>query len=83
MPYSAGEVAWAKWAPDGNSILCVRHDENGVGNIWSVPIDGKPPRRMTNFESERIFAFDVSPDNRLVVSRGNRVTDVVLIKNVK
>jgi eukaryotic-like serine/threonine-protein kinase len=28
-----------------------------------------------------IFAFDVSPDNRLVISRGSVVRDVVLIKN--
>jgi hypothetical protein len=54
-----------------------------VGTIWSVPIDGKPSKKVTNFDSDQIFAFDVSPDGRLVLSRCKHVTDVVLIKNVK
>lgn len=58
--------------------------ENGVANIWSAPIDGKTsPKKVTNFQSDRIFAFDVSPDNRFAISRGVRVSDVVLIKNVR
>ena len=82
MPVPASDVSQFKWAADGKSILYARR-ENGVGNIWSVPIDGKAPRKITNFDSERIFAFDVSPDNRLVISRGHMVSDVVLIKNVR
>ena len=82
MPFSAGEVGWFQWLPDGRSVLCERH-QNGVGNIWSVPFDGKAPSRITNFESDHIFAADVSPDNRLVISRGRNTSDVVLIKNVK
>jgi hypothetical protein len=30
-----------------------------------------------------IFSFAVSPDNRLVISRGINVRDVVLISNVR
>jgi Tol biopolymer transport system component/tRNA A-37 threonylcarbamoyl transferase component Bud32 len=82
MPATAGEVAAFKWSADGKSILYARN-ENGVGNIWSVAIDGKAPRKITNFDSEQILAFDVSPDNRLVISRGHQVNDVVLLKNVK
>jgi Tol biopolymer transport system component len=86
MPVSEGDVGcfcWLKWAPDGKSFLYFKYD-NGVANIWSAPTPGnKPPRRITNFQSDRIFAFDVLPDNRLVISRGERVRDVVLIKNVK
>jgi Tol biopolymer transport system component len=71
-----------KWAPDSKSILYARN-ENGVGDIWSVPIDGRAPRQLTTFNADSIFAFDVSPENRLVISRGNFVSDVVLIKNVR
>ena len=70
------------WAPDGKSILYV-DVTNGVGNIWSAPLDGKPPRKLTAFDADQIFAFDVSPDNRLAISRGSVVRDVVLIKNVR
>jgi Tol biopolymer transport system component len=82
MPVPAGGVVAFKWAPDGKSILYARN-EHGVGNIWSAPIDGKAPRKLTAFDSEEIFAFGVSPDNRLAISRGSWTRDVVLIKNAK
>ena len=88
MSVTAGEVnpyqesyGYA-WAPDGKSILYL-HMENGVENIWSAPLDGKAPKRLTSFDSQSIFAFGVSRDNRLAVSRGTSVVDVVLIKNVR
>ncbi len=80
-----GQGTWGafRWAADGKSIL-FRRNESGVENIWSVPLAGGAPRRITNFDSDQlIFAFDVSPENRLVISRGNWVSDVVLIKNVR
>jgi Tol biopolymer transport system component len=70
-------------APDGRSILFLQHDRDGVGNIWSVTLDGKPARKISDFRSDLVFAFDVSPDGRLVIVRGSRVSDVVLIKNVR
>jgi Tol biopolymer transport system component len=83
MPVSRGEVGRIKWAPDGKSFLYSKI-ENGVANIWSAPIDGKTsPKKITNFQSDRIFAFDVSPDNRLAISRGIQVSDVVLIRNAR
>lgn len=83
MPVSSGEVRVIKWSPDGKSFLYSK-TENGVANIWSAPIDGKtPPKKITNFQSDRIFAFDVSADNRLVISRGAWVSDGVLIKNAR
>jgi Tol biopolymer transport system component len=79
MPVPVEKVAAVRWAPDGKSILFSQ--KTGVGNIWSVPLDGKAPRKLTTFDSDSIFAFDVSPENRLVISRGSFVRDVVLIKN--
>ena len=70
MPVSEGEIGSIKWSPDGKSFLYSKF-ENGVANIWSAPIEGKAThKKVTNFQSDRIFAFDVSPDNRLVISRG-------------
>ena len=48
MPVTASEVTQYRWAPDGKSIL-YSHAENGVGNIWSAPLDGKAPRKLTAF----------------------------------
>lgn len=62
----------------------MRHHENGVGNIWSARLDGgAKPTKVTSFESDRVFAFDVSPDYRLLMSRGTFESDVVLTKNVR
>ena len=83
MPIPASQAVRFRWAADGKSILYSRN-ESGVDNIWSVPLAGGAPRKITNFDTDQIiFAFDVSPDNRLVISRGNWISDVVLIKNVR
>jgi len=83
MPIPVNQFVQLRWSPDAKSIVYPRN-EGGVGNIWSVPLTGGAPRRITNFDSDqRIFDFDISPDNRLVISRGNWVSDVVLIKKVK
>jgi hypothetical protein len=82
MPFSIeGDAVWA-WSPDGKAIMCERK-ENGVGNIWWIPLDGKPPKQLTAFDSDLIFAFDVAPDGRIAMSRGQWVGDVVHIGNVK
>jgi Tol biopolymer transport system component len=67
------------WSADGRAVLYV--DTRGrVSNIWSQPIDGGPPKQLTNFKSELIFVFDFSRDGKqLAVSRGSVSNDVVLI----
>ncbi len=82
MPIAFGEAELFKWAPDGKSILYSR-TKGGVSNIWSAALEGKAPSQLTHFDSDRIFAFDVSPDNRLVIARGNFAIDMVLIENVR
>jgi hypothetical protein len=82
MPVAADEVDGFAWAADGKAILYARN-ENGVGNIWSMPLEGKSPKKLTTFVSDVIYSFSVSPDKRLAISRGNFLLDVVLIKNVR
>jgi hypothetical protein len=54
-----------------------------VDNIWSASIDGRETKQITNFTSGRIFAFDVDPNGQLAMARGNWVTDIVMVKEVK
>jgi serine/threonine protein kinase/Tol biopolymer transport system component len=71
------------WTPDGRSVLFV-DARNGVSNVWSQPIDGGPPKQLTNFKSDLIFEFDLSNDGKqMALSRGNIANDVVLIADVK
>ena len=69
--------------PDGRSIAYfVRKD--GVGNIWSQPIDGGTPKQLTNFTSEVIRSFDFSPDGKqIAVTRATDTSDVVLISGFR
>ena len=82
MPAAIDDVgAWA-WSSDGKAIMYAQN-EKGVGNIWSMPLDGERPKKLTAFDTDRIYAFDVAPDGRLAMSRGDYVTDVVHIRNVR
>jgi len=81
MPVAVDDVdAWA-WSPDGKALMYVQN-EKGVGNIWSMPLDGKPPKKLTAFDTDRIYAFGVAPDGRMAMSRGDYLSDVVHIRNV-
>ncbi len=72
-----------RWTPDGRSILYVA-DRNGASNVWSQPADGGAPKQLTDFKTDLIWTFDLSPDGKqLVMSRGRNVDDVVLISNAK
>lgn len=72
-----------RWSEDGREIVFVNMDK-GVSNLWAQPVDGKAPRQITNFTSDRIFWFDFSPDGKqIAVSRGAITGDVVLIKEFR
>jgi Tol biopolymer transport system component len=72
-----------RWAPDGGALTYVDCPE-GVCNFWSQPVDGGPPKQLTNFESDQIWSFDLMPDGkRLVCSRGNPKGDLVMISNFR
>jgi Tol biopolymer transport system component len=71
------------WAPDGKSVLSV-DNRNGVSNLMSLPLDGHPPKQVTNFTEGTIFKFAWSADGKqLFLARGSVNSDVVLISNVK
>ena len=48
------------------------------------PLDGAPPRSLTNFTSDLILNFAWSRNNKqLALARGNRAEHVVLINNFR
>ncbi|PWT91664.1 MAG: hypothetical protein C5B55_07740 [Blastocatellia bacterium] len=72
-----------RWMPDGRTIVYgIAH--GGVTNLWAQPVDGSPPKQLTNFTSDRIFFFDFSRDGKQIsLSRGTVTSDVVLVANFK
>lgn len=51
------------WAKDGKSVVYFNIDSNSVGNLWQQSLQGGEPQQLTNFTSERILDFDISPRN--------------------
>ncbi|HEX8746494.1 MAG TPA: protein kinase [Pyrinomonadaceae bacterium] len=82
VPVTA-ELTSMRWSVDGKAIL-YRDTRNSVTNIWSQPIEGGPPRQLTDNKTDLLFAFDLSPDGKqLALSRGTVSSDVVLISNFR
>jgi Tol biopolymer transport system component/DNA-binding winged helix-turn-helix (wHTH) protein len=72
-----------KWTPDGKALLYAKISD-GVGNIWMQPLDGSLARQVTDFKSDGMSCFDLSPDGKnLVCARGGYKHDIVLIKNLR
>jgi eukaryotic-like serine/threonine-protein kinase len=80
---TGARVAWSK---DARSILFLVN-KNGVSNLWAQALvtPGKPPpppRVITNFDSEMIWSFALSPTGEeTVFARGRRIGDAVLISH--
>jgi Tol biopolymer transport system component/tRNA A-37 threonylcarbamoyl transferase component Bud32 len=69
-----------RWTPDGQA-LTYNLSRGGASNIWIQPLTGGPARQLTNFTTDYIWDFDWAPDNRLILARGPRNQDLVLISN--
>jgi eukaryotic-like serine/threonine-protein kinase len=91
MPIDGGELTKVSylvdsafaWSPDSKAVLYV-DNQNGVSNLMSQPLDGHPPRQVTNFTEGTIFNFAWSADGKqLFLARGEINSDVVLINDAK
>src|SRR6202451_451951 len=51
------------WSPDSKAVLYV-DNRNGVSNLMSQPLDGHPPKQVTNFTEGTIFNFAWSADGK-------------------
>ena len=67
---------------DGRALTYVE-TRDGVSNIWGQPIEGGPPKQLTDFKSDLIFSFDWSRDGTLACARGTQNADVVLISGFR
>jgi len=71
------------WSHDGNSILYTT-TTNNVTNIWSLPIDGGPPKQVTDFKDMLVTGFAWSHDGKqLACTRGALVRDAILVTDLK
>lgn len=68
------------WSPGSDSIYYASETGARVGNVWQQPLAGGEPQKITDFTSDRIFDFQLSPDgSRIALTRGNWFNEVVLL----
>jgi Tol biopolymer transport system component/DNA-binding winged helix-turn-helix (wHTH) protein len=69
-----------RWVPDGK-MIAFPNSAAGFYEIWIQPLDGSPPKQLTNFKADEIPVFDWSHDGRsLAMVRLVETSDVVLIE---
>jgi Tol biopolymer transport system component/DNA-binding winged helix-turn-helix (wHTH) protein len=72
-----------RWSRDGKSLIYIA-DVNHTTNLWSYELRTGAKRQLTNFKTDHIAGFDLSPDGKqFVVSRFNTVSDLVLLRASK
>src|SRR5271157_377590 len=78
--YSGSDL---QFTSDGKSVAYVLR-ENGVDNVMVQPLNGSAGHPITDFKSEQIWSFSLSPDGKsLAVLRGHYDSDVVLLQESK
>jgi Tol biopolymer transport system component len=93
MPFAGGEprlirdlpahYGRLRWAPDSQALLYA-DKQSGVGNIWTQPLDGSPPKQLTNWKVDPIPCFEWSRDGKwLAYAVGSVTSDVVLINDAR
>ncbi len=72
-----------RWMPDSRALAYL-DVQGGITNIWSQPINGGPPKQVTNFKEDLIFRFAWSQDGRtLACERGTEINDIILVSDFK
>ena len=68
-----------RWSPDGEALTYMDGRDDGVSNVWNLPLDGGGPKQLTSFEDKKVFLFDwCHGGEHLVFSRGYEISDAVL-----
>lgn len=78
LPYAFNQIV--RWTPESDALNYLERC-NGVYNIWRQRLEGTVPTRMSNFTEDAIFDYDWLAEGSLVVSRGEKTRDIVLIRN--
>lgn len=71
-----------RWTADGQALTFLDR-RAGVHNIWRQRLDGGEPVQLSNFTEDLIYAYGwlSDEDGQLIVSRGIKRRDIVLIRD--
>jgi len=78
-----GGINLPRWSP-GASGLQFLLTQDGAVNLWEQSLSGGDARQLTHFNSGVIFDYTWSSDRRrLLMTRGEITSDVVLLSNIR
>ena len=78
---SVSTLAAIPWTRDGRQLAYVDNGKDGA-NIWNQPLDGGPPRQVTQFHGAALFDFDWSPAPRDRLSAPDESGSIMLAQGV-
>lgn len=79
LPFAYNQVI--RWTSDSLALAYLDR-RDGIYNIWKQPLDESAPTQITNFTEDAIFSYDwLGTEGELVVSRGAKTRDIVLIRD--
>src|SRR5262249_700873 len=79
LPQDIPLIPLVHWSPDSRALL-YSSTNRGVSDIWKQPLDGTPPKQLTDFKFEGRLLFNLSPDGkRLVLTRRLWTFDLLLL----
>ena len=80
LPPRANLRLGVHWTPDGKAVTY----RDWVNGIWRQDISGGEPKRLKGLPSEKLYAYDWSPDSKFFAfTRGTETRDVVLISDFR
>lgn len=56
---------------------------DGAANIFLQPLDGREPVQLTKCDRGFIASYDWTADGKLVISRGEMRTEIILISDFR
>jgi Tol biopolymer transport system component/DNA-binding winged helix-turn-helix (wHTH) protein len=80
LPYPYNQKI--RWTADDQALTFLEK-RDGVHNVWRQPLDGGAATQLTEFTEDLIYFYDWLPgdDGRLIVSRGIKTRDIVMIRD--
>jgi Tol biopolymer transport system component len=81
LPIPVTDWQKVQWMPEGRALTYI-DTSKGVDNIWRYDLGTRSSRQLTNFKTDRIFAYAWSPDFKSIAClRGTESRDVTVINN--
>ena len=79
VEFDATSYSKVRWSRDGKALI-MNTAPGDRANLWLIPLDKTPPRRLTSFDEHTIFAFAPLADGKgWLLSRGELSRDAVLL----